>query len=192
VLWPYSINVYINRFIWLIIRLTVWRLCWKRIYILRGLLLRFFGAKGSLKVQIAGSVRIEIPMMLYIGKHVTIGDRAYLYNLGGLIIGDHSVISQDAYLCGGTHDYSDLCYPLIRKKITVGRGVWIAAGAFIGPGVTIGDGAIIGARSVVIKDVEPWTVVAGNPARVIKRRVMKPEYMSSEIFKEKQIGVDWQ
>jgi len=51
--------------------------------------------------------------------------------------------------------------------------VWIGAGAFVGPGVTIGEGAVVGARSVVTKDVEPWTVVAGNPAKFIKKREIK-------------------
>jgi len=50
--------------------------------------------------------------------------------------------------------------------------VWVAADSFIGPGVTIGTGAIIGARSAVFKNVEAWTVVGGNPAKVIKRRTI--------------------
>ncbi|MCC7351643.1 MAG: putative colanic acid biosynthesis acetyltransferase [Phycisphaerales bacterium] len=111
-----------------------------------------------------------MPWRLSIGPNVAIGPRVHLYNLGGISIGHHVVISQDAYICGGTHDYTMLAYPLIRKKITIGNYVWIAAGAFIGPGVTIGDGAIIGARAVVMKDVAPWTIVAGNPAKVIKKR----------------------
>jgi putative colanic acid biosynthesis acetyltransferase WcaF len=62
---------------------------------------------------------------------------------------------------------------LVRKQIAIGDNVWICAGAFIGPGVSIGDGAVIGARAVVFKDVEPWSVVAGNPARKIKERIVK-------------------
>jgi acetyltransferase-like isoleucine patch superfamily enzyme len=61
-------------------------------------------------------------------------------------------------------------YPLRREPVTVGDWVWIGAGAFVCPGVTIGDGAVIGARSVVAGDVQPWTVVAGNPAKPIKKR----------------------
>jgi putative colanic acid biosynthesis acetyltransferase WcaF len=63
--------------------------------------------------------------------------------------------------------------PLMKAAITIGNHVWICAGAFIGPGVVIGEGAVVGARAVVTKDIEPWTVVVGNPAKVIKRRELK-------------------
>ncbi|WP_431137886.1 hypothetical protein [Psychroserpens mesophilus] len=54
----------------------------------------------------------------------------------------------------------------------MGNSVWICAGAFIGPGVTIGEGAVVGARAVVTSNGEPWTVVAGNPAILIKKRII--------------------
>ena len=111
-----------------------------------------------------------MPWWLSIGDHCSLGPRVTLYNLGGVSIGNQTVLSQDVYVCGGTHDYTDPTYPLIRKKIVIGNQVWIGAGAFIGPGVTIGEGAVVGARAVVMKDVPPWTVVVGNPARVLKNR----------------------
>jgi putative colanic acid biosynthesis acetyltransferase WcaF len=60
--------------------------------------------------------------------------------------------------------------PLITSPIVVGEHAWIAADVFVGPGVNIGDGAVVGARSTVLSNVAEWTVVAGNPARIIKER----------------------
>jgi len=63
--------------------------------------------------------------------------------------------------------------PQTFAPIVVEDQVWIAADAFIAPGATIGQGAVVGARASVFKDVKPWTVVGGNPARFIKNREIK-------------------
>jgi putative colanic acid biosynthesis acetyltransferase WcaF len=63
--------------------------------------------------------------------------------------------------------------PLITAPTVIGEGVWIAADVFVGPGVAIGDGVVIGARSCVFRNIEPWTVVAGNPAKFIKKRELR-------------------
>jgi putative colanic acid biosynthesis acetyltransferase WcaF len=60
--------------------------------------------------------------------------------------------------------------PLVKAPIRICADAWICADAFVGPGVTVGDRAIAGARAVVVKDVPPDTIVAGNPARVIGQR----------------------
>lgn len=60
-------------------------------------------------------------------------------------------------------------YPRIVKPTTIKRGAWVAPGCIILAGVTIGENSIVGAGSIVIKDVEPYTIVAGNPAKVIKK-----------------------
>jgi putative colanic acid biosynthesis acetyltransferase WcaF len=87
-------------------------------------------------------------------------------------IGAHSTVSQYSYLCSASHDYTRANMPLTTAPISIGTGVWVAADVFVGPGVAIGDGAIVGVRSTVLRDVEPWTVVAGTPARKIKDRVL--------------------
>jgi putative colanic acid biosynthesis acetyltransferase WcaF len=170
---PYPTWTYPLRAVWNVVQCTLWRLAWKRIPFLRPTLLKAFGATMPLRSLISGSVKIYFPWALRIGADAAISDRVVFYNLGGVRLGDRVVISQDVYLCGGSHDHTRPNYPLIRLPIDIGDDVWIGAGAFVCPGVRIGSGAVIGARAVVTKDVPPWKVVAGNPARVVRDRIMQ-------------------
>jgi putative colanic acid biosynthesis acetyltransferase WcaF len=83
------------------------------------------------------------------------------------------MVSQYAFLCTATHEYVDPDFNLITKPIEIGDYAWIGARAFIGPGVSVGEGAVVGATASVYRNVPEWTVVGGNPAKVIKERVMK-------------------
>jgi putative colanic acid biosynthesis acetyltransferase WcaF len=138
---------------------------------LRRALLRLFGAKVGSHVNIYPSALIYFPWNLRIGECSSIGEWALIYNLGAVTIGQRSTISQRAHLCAGTHDYREPSMPLLKPPIEIGDNAWICADAFLGPGVTIGEGAIVGARAVVTKNVPPWTIVAGNPAKFVKNRV---------------------
>ena len=91
-------------------------------------------------------------------------------------------MSQGAYLCGASHDINSLNKPLITAPIKIERFSWICADAFVGMGVTIGEGAVVGARAAVFKDVEPWTVVGGNPAKFIKMRVIEKRITGQEVI----------
>ncbi len=135
-------------------------------------LLRRFGAVVS-NGRIEGSARVWAPWLLRTGDDVYVDVDVNLYNAYGIHIGNRVVISQGAFLCSATHDYRDPRYRLIGGRITVEDDCWIAAEAFIAPGVTIGRGSVVGARAVVIKDVPPWSVVAGNPAKVIRQRTLE-------------------
>ena len=84
-------------------------------------------------------------------------------------------MGQEDPLEKGKATHSSILACRIQKPIIIGDRAWVAAEAFIGPGVTVGEGAVVGARAAVFKDVEPWTVVGGNPARVIKTRTIKGE-----------------
>lgn len=136
-------------------------------------ILRIFGAKIGQNSNVHSSVKIWAPWNLELGNYSSIGPRTHIYNQGRIIIGDLCIISQKSYLCASTHDFTLANFPLVRKPIKIEDQVWIAADAFIGPGVKIGEGVVVGARAAVFKNIEPWTVVGGNPAKFIKRRNLK-------------------
>jgi hypothetical protein len=115
-----------------------------------------------------------------------------------LLRGAHSdraraTVSQYTHLCAAGHDIDHPDMPLLALPICIGPDAWVGAGAFIGPGVTIGEGAVVGARSSVFRQVEPWTVVAGNPARFLReRRVRKRRSESGRPGPETNSPGDWQ
>ncbi|HEV2295333.1 MAG TPA: WcaF family extracellular polysaccharide biosynthesis acetyltransferase [Tepidisphaeraceae bacterium] len=167
---PWSLMDKTKRALWMLTSAMLFRPSFHNWYGWRRLLLRAFGARVGRNVRIRPSALIEIPWNLELGDDVVVGDRAILYSLGKITIHNRAVISQYAHLCAGTHDYRSAEFPLLRPPITIGEEAWVAADAFIGPSVTVGPRVVVGARSVVVRDAPAGTVVAGNPARVIKQR----------------------
>lgn len=102
----------------------------------------------------------------------SISNHSDCYCVAPVIIGAHATVSQYAMICTASHDPSDPNMRLITAPVKIESQAWVCAGAFISPGVTIGEGAIAGARAVVTKSVPRWTIVAGNPAREIKKRTL--------------------
>lgn len=107
------------------------------------------------------------------GDHSCLSYQVDCYCVAPINIGAHATVSQYSYLCTASHDFERPNMPLTTAPIVLGEGAWVTADVFVGPGVTIGQGAVVGVRSTVLHDVEPWTVVAGNPARLIKRRELR-------------------
>ena len=176
---PYARAEYLKRSTWNIVQRLFIRTSPGRAMGWRRFWLKAFGAKVGKLAGIRPTTRIVHPWLLTLGDYAMLGDNVTVYNLGQVTVGAHSVVSQNTHLCAGTHDYTKPDLPLVRSTITIGRGVWVCADAFIGPGVTIGDNAVVGARAVVTKDVDPGTVVAGNPARVVKHRDTTPPTTSA-------------
>jgi putative colanic acid biosynthesis acetyltransferase WcaF len=139
----------------------------------RVFLLRLFGAEIGKGCRIAPSCKIWAPWNLRIKALTCLGGDVDCYSVSPILIGTNVAISQRAFLCPASHDISTYQRELIHAPIHIEDHVWIAAGAFIGPGVHIGEGAVIGAHAVVTKDVEPWAVMVGNPARKVKNRVIR-------------------
>jgi putative colanic acid biosynthesis acetyltransferase WcaF len=138
----------------------------------RRAILRLFGASVGNHVHIHNTAQIYMPWNLQIGAWSSIGEYAFIYNLGKITIGEKTTVSHRAHLCAGTHDYSNPALPLRKLSVWVGDQVWVCTDSFVGPGITVGEGAVVGACAVVVKDIEAWTVVAGNPAKFIKKRVL--------------------
>ena len=141
----------------------------------RRFVLRCFGATVGRNVNTYPSTRIYFPWNLTAGDWSALGEEVFIYNLGPVTLGEKVTVSHRAHLCAGTHDYTQPDLPLLKPPIEIKSQAWVCADAFVGPGVTVGEGAVVGARAVVMKNVEPWMVVAGNPAREIKRRELRAE-----------------
>jgi putative colanic acid biosynthesis acetyltransferase WcaF len=171
--YPYTVREYVRRFGWALVAATLFRWSPRRAYRWRNALLRLFGARLSATSRIRPTCTVVHPWLLEMGEWSLLSDGVTVYNLGPVLLGDHTLVSQRCHLCAGSHDFTQSDLPLLRPTIRLGNGVWVAAEAFVGPGVTVGDNSVVGARAVVTKDVPPGVVVAGNPARVIKPREMR-------------------
>ena len=139
----------------------------------RRLVFRLGGGVAGKGVSFDRRSRIESPWNITIGDFSSVGRNALVRGSTKLTIGKNVCISEDVRILPASHDVTSPTFDYICKPVTICDNVWIATGATILLGVTIGEGAVVGACAVVTKDVEPWTVVAGNPAKVIKQRILE-------------------
>ncbi len=141
-----------------------------RYWIFKALLARL-GAGSMIDYQ----TYFRYPWKISVGSGVTINRGCEFYGsmLAGnahITIGDHCALAPRVRVLSATHDYHYLNLPDEAASVTIGNHVWIGAGATLLAGVSIGDGAVVAAGSVVTRDVAPFSIVAGNPARFIKTR----------------------
>ena len=171
----FSLRHKIQRALWGVVWTLLFRPSPRVCFAWRHFLLRSFGAKIGKGSLVYPTCRIWAPWNLEIGEFVCLSFDVDCYCVDKVTIADQTTISQYAYLCTASHDITDPHMRLITAPITIGPNAWICAGAFVSPGVTIGEGAVAAARAVVVKDVPPWTVVGGNPAKFIKTRTLREE-----------------
>lgn len=172
---PYTIPVNstgnkLARLLWQITYATVFRTTPRPMHAWRAMILRLFGAKLGRNCHVYPKAVIWAPWNLHCEDVVAIADEAIVYNQSQITLRSHSTVSQQAYLCSATHDYDDPTFPMTSAPIVIGRYAWICARATVLPGVVIGDGAVLGLGSVASRDLEPWSVYAGLPAKKIKER----------------------
>jgi putative colanic acid biosynthesis acetyltransferase WcaF len=167
----FSLQNRILRYCWIVCWTLLCRWTPRPMHRWRILILRLFGARIGNQNSIYPNCTIWAPWLLRTGDLVTIGPRVEVYNPGGVRLGHHVILSQDAYLCGATHDYNVREFTYLKQRITLEPYVWICARAVVLPGVRAGKGAVLGAAALTSHDLEPWTVYAGNPCREVKKRV---------------------
>ena len=161
----FALNHFVSRLPWMKLRVAGYR----------RLGVRF---EDSATAAIMMSTDVHAPRRINIGAHTIIGRHCLLDGRGGLEIGRNVNISSYSLLISAGHDPYDDGFAGYQAGIIVEDRVWIATRATVLAGVTIGRGATVAAGAVVTKDVEPFTVVAGVPAKPIGRR---PETLSYEL-----------
>ena len=110
------------------------------------------------------------PERIVIGENVTIGDTCFLDGRSGLTIGDSVNLGSRVHIYTREHDVDSPTLAETGGPVAIGDHAWVASHAIVLPGVTFGQGAVVAAGTVVTKDVEPFSVVGGNPARPIRKR----------------------
>ena len=136
-------------------------------------LLRLFGAKIGKGVVIRSSCEVYYPWNLEIGDHCWVGYGTNLYNLVPIRLGNNVCVSQESFLCTGSHDATDPYMGLIVGEIEIRDGAWVCASCFVQPGVIIGEGSVIAPGSVVTADVPPMKICGGIPCKPMQDRKLR-------------------
>ena len=161
------------RLVWGVVYALLFRPSPRFLHGWRNFLLRAFGATIGQGCHIYPGARIWAPWNLLCGDVVAIADGAVIYNSSLIALGSHATISQEAFLCGATHDHEDPGFPLVSSQINIGAFAWVCARATVQPGVSLGEGAVLALGGVATQDLDDWTVYAGIPARRISKRCMR-------------------
>ncbi len=137
-------------------------------------LLRSFGARVGGGVVIKPGVQVKYPWHLELGDHCWIGEHVWIDNLTTVRIGANCCASQGAYFCTGNHDWSEPRFGLLIAPIQMCEGSWAGAKSVLTPGSVLGSYAIAAAGSVITGSVPDFQIYAGNPARFVKMRTIRP------------------
>ncbi len=166
------------RALWLFLGLPLFRCSLLPFSGFRVGLLRLFGARIGQRVVIHSEVVVKYPWNLVIGDDCWIGERSWFDSLTTIRLGSNVCVSQGAYLCTGNHDWTDPSFGLRLEPIHLFDGSWAGAKCTLLPGAILSEGAVAGAGSVVSGTIPPFQIYSGNPAVLVRRRVIReaPEH----------------
>lgn len=133
----------------------------------------FLGVKMPNDVRFYQGFHIRSPKGISIGEGCSIGPKVLLDGRKGLTIGKNVTIAYEAIVWTLNHDYNDIHFCGKGAPVVINDYAWICSRSIILPGITIGEGAVVASGAVVTKDVPPYAVVAGVPARIIGQREKK-------------------
>jgi len=136
----------------------------------KSFLLRAFGARIGIGVNIKPRVNFHMPWKLEIGDYVWIGEEVFVLNFEQVKIGNNVCISQRAFLCGGNHDFRDPSFGYRNGPIIIEDGAWVGASCFVGPNVIIGIDTVVTAGSIVTTNLNSNSIYKGNPIAFVKER----------------------
>lgn len=167
---PYSVVYKIKSRLWRFVNFTFFR--WTPWFMrkTRVAILKMFGAHLEWDCSISCYAEIVDPWNLTMGHKSSLDEYCCLRCRDKIIIGEKTCVSRGVYMLTGSHNIMSHSFEMVTAPIIIGDNVWVATKAMIGKGVTIGDGAVIASYSNVIKSVEPWCIVGGNPSKFIKKR----------------------
>jgi putative colanic acid biosynthesis acetyltransferase WcaF len=139
----------------------------------RVLIYKIFGANIGNGVKISASAKLLYPWNISIGNNCWIGDNVELYSVDKIIIGNNVAFAHNIFVATAAHDVNKILFPTIKKPVIINDDVWVSSNVFINMGITLNKGVVVGSASVVTKDLPHGYICAGNPAKLLKKRIIK-------------------
>jgi len=169
----YHSGSFIKRLLWYIINRAFFKTSFPFPSKLKIFLLNMFGGEIGKDVIIKMHINIKYPWFLKVGDNSWIGEGSWIDNLTWVRIGRNVCISQGASIFTGNHNYKKKTFDLITNQVIIEDGSWIAAKAVICPGVTVKSHCVVTVGSVVTNDTKAYKVYQGNPAQIIRDRIIE-------------------
>lgn len=156
---------------------------WIPLHSVRNLIWRLAGLKLGKRSTLHTGVRVFDPRNIRVGEGTIIGFSCFIDGRDQVVIGNNTDIASEVMIYSQEHDLSSPDFQAVGAPVTIGNYVFIGPRAIILPGIKIGDGAVVAAGAVVTKDVEPFAVMGGVPAKPIGTRQLKDPHYKLGRFK---------